>query len=40
MEPLIELLRRETEVIDVDGEQPVDAISQDLVKLIGERINK
>jgi adenylate kinase len=38
VEPLIELLKRETEVVEVDGERPVDVISRDLVKLVEERM--
>lgn len=38
-EPLIARLRQESEVIEVDGERPVDIIAGDLVKLIQERKN-
>lgn len=39
-EPLMAMLRKETEVVEVDGERPIDVISKDLIKLIGERINR
>ncbi|MCX6704803.1 MAG: nucleoside monophosphate kinase, partial [Candidatus Woesebacteria bacterium] len=38
-EPLIARLKIESEVIEVNGERPIDAISQDLIKLIEERMN-
>lgn len=39
-EPLIARLREESEVIEIDGERPIDVISDDLVKLVEERINR
>lgn len=39
-EPLITRLREESEVIEVDGERPVEAISADLIKLVEERMNR
>lgn len=32
--PLIEMLKKETEVVEVDGERPIEAISQDLIGII------
>ena len=39
-EPLIARLREESEVIEVDGERPIEVISDDLIKLAEERMNK
>ena len=37
-EPLIAELKKESEVIEIDGERPVDVIAQDLIKLVEERM--
>ncbi len=39
-EPLIIRLREESEVIEVDGERPIETISDDLIKLVEERMNR
>ena len=35
--PLVDQLKKETEVVDLDGERPVDEIQKDIVKLVEER---
>lgn len=39
-EPLITRLKEGSEVIEVDGERPIEIIADDLIKLIEERINR
>jgi adenylate kinase len=39
-EPLIEELKKETTVIELDGERPIEMIFSDISRLIDERINK
>lgn len=39
-EPLIVRLRKESEVIEVDGERPVKVIADELIKLVEERMNR
>jgi adenylate kinase len=39
-EPLIEELKRDTTIIELDGERPIKVIFNDISRLIDERINK
>lgn len=39
-EPLITELKRDTEVIEIDGERPIEVIARDLEKIISERTGK
>ena len=39
-EPLIAELKKNSEVVEVNGERPVDVIASDLAKIIEERVNK
>ncbi len=39
-EPMIAELKKVTEVLEVNGERPIDVIYQDLVKIVEERMNR
>jgi len=39
-EPLVAELKKETEVIVVDGERPIEVIASDLENLVGERVGR
>lgn len=39
-EPLIKRLKKDMEVIEVDGQRPIDVISADIVKIVESRIQK
>lgn len=40
VEPLIEMLKKETTVVEVDGERPIETISQDLIGVIEKHGNQ
>jgi len=39
-EPLIDILKKDSEVIEVDGQRPIETISKDLIKIIKEHGEK
>lgn len=38
--PLIEELKKDSEVVEIDGERPIDDIAQDFEKVVQDRLNK